>query len=212
MFCSKCGNELSGYVSYCPNCGAKVGGGRGQININFSSREIKEKASSVKSNVLASANGLGKNMILTVITIALLFLALIISLSPTFEVKAFGATFYSLCVFDLDGLEFLKSLTIILYSAAIIATILPFILHKEWRPAFLVPALLSAIWSAVWFIIVYIVGSKETQEYDSFATFGANMSGWLLIIITIATIAICIKLIRDLKASTRSSHTSEPSL
>lgn len=151
---------------------------------------------------------MGKNAILTFSAAALLIIGLILALSPLFKVSSLFGAYESFSPFDLEELTFLKALTIIFYIISVSAILLPIVLNKACKPLYFLPPLFTSLWSVALILVLYIVATGEMDGAESFVSFGLSSSAWFLIIVSLITIAIAVKLMRDLKAAMKNSSSN----
>lgn len=199
MYCVKCGNELREKEQFCSNCGTKVGYVPNRMNLNFSTDDIKNKFTEMKSNFVSSVADTGKNKVLLLANIALLLISFIFSLTETFKVDAILGINESMSMFD--DMQGVKAFFIFGYLLSISSIFIPLLFKKSWKPKFFLPAKVVTIASTGWFFLLLITGLEEVKssEFSSMAEFAPTPAGWIFLIATLCAIILSFKLALDFK-------------
>ena len=186
MYCTKCGNELNNNEQFCPKCGAESGKTEKPI-INISTDEIKDKATKMKTDLVSGVSGLGKNRNTVFAILGLLVLGAILVNTPIFNVSGLFGASLSLGLFD--GVNSLNSISIIMYIISIVLILFPIITKKVLKPIYFLPAKLTSFWTVLWFLFVLLSSTdKINRDYQGIASLSLTVTGWLLVIVTVATI------------------------
>lgn len=196
MFCSKCGKELKGSDSFCPNCGAKVGGGRREINIGKVGEKLRSMIPSGSALSQNRLNALGSMKPWFFAAIALLILCCVLigknMLSVEVEVLFYSETLEIGLFEDRKGLNVIA---VIGYILAVGVMLLPVLENDDWKKIHLLPALIMPVLGLAWFGITAMSGGEILAEYEDYAdiSVGVTTSGWFFLITSVLTVIAAVK-------------------
>ncbi len=182
MKCQKCGKEVNWDEQYCQECKDSMG-----VVSSNNTRHSRLWDSFVSGivNLKNNAPLLLANMIMLVLCVFFMFL-------PQIGVSAFGLLEENVNVyFDVPALGIIG---LCLYGFAIYAMVKPLFTQITWTRKNFVPAIVVAIIEIVYLLLVWIAGEDSNREsIYGLAEVGLTWSGWLFLILNVATGALSFK-------------------
>lgn len=194
-YCRKCGKELSASESFCSACGTKVDGinfNDAVSSVKRSTVQLTEKVaqgiqdSNQPNKILSSYNNLGTAKPMFLVTVGALILNLILMFSDMLQINLFfsmeSGSFVGLLndlkdtvksyggsSSDLGELEYvipMFNLGVVVIVVAIILTVLPILLGKEYSKKYISFNYIATIYNFLLYIITILVIS-DTSAYGS---------------------------------------------
>lgn len=197
MFCMKCGNKLADGDLFCSSCGTKVGEtGAKPANTVIDWNGLKNKVN--PEGITGGFRAVEDCKWMYIGAILTLLVSLFMLGSEMIQVS-----YQALWVEDtiklsmFEDREFLKTLFVLGYIAAIVALLLPPVLKRSWENGFFFVAVgVSAL--AVFVLLCVMLGAKNeisenylTQAVDAKAALTGN--GWLFILFNAASVILTFK-------------------